>query len=155
MSYAPKVRSDPFRAPAGGSDPPDVQFVRKGARNEIDKCGIGRPQRKMTVEPGRRSEDRPALRSEATIGNKQRISRPGRVVRQLGTVTRPVELGHAFQVWLGLSAERWHRPDADVPAAQAVSLANPKRHESAVRREPQGSNRGIDQFRCATARQVE
>ena len=67
---------------------------------------------------------------------------------------RPVELGHAFKVWPRLSAQRWHRPDADVAAARAVLLANPERDQRAIGREPQGADRWIDEFRRAPVGQV-
>ncbi len=90
----------------------------------------------------------------AAIRHEQRVSGSGRMIRESGAVMRPVELGHAFEVWLRLSAQRWHRPDADFAAAQAAWLANPKRNEGTVRREPEGADRWIDEFRRTPAGQV-
>ena len=67
---------------------------------------------------------------------------------------RPVELGHTFKVGSRLSTQRWNRPDADVAAARAVLLANPKRDQRAIGGEPQGADRGIDKLRRAPPGQV-
>ena len=63
MTHAPHVRCDPLRSSPGWTDAPDVQFVREAALDEVNECPVGRPQGKVTVEPGRRSEDRLILRS--------------------------------------------------------------------------------------------
>ena len=62
ITHAPIVRRDPLRSSAGWTDAPDVQFVWERTLDEVDECRVGRPQGKVTVEPGRRSEDGPALR---------------------------------------------------------------------------------------------
>src|SRR5271168_407307 len=154
MSYAPVVRRDPFGAPACWPDAPDVQFVGQGTLNEVDECRVGRPQRKVTVKSGWSSEDGPTLRPPAAVCYEQRVSGSGSVVRESGGVAGPVVLGHAFEVRLRRSSQRWHRPDADVAPARAVRLANPKRNESAIGREPQGADRWIDEFRCAPTSQI-
>src|ERR1700674_199572 len=76
------------------------------------------------------------------------------MVRESGAVARPVKLGHAFKVWPRLSAQSWHRPDADVSAARAVLFATPKSDERSIGREPQGADRWIDEFRRAPVDQV-
>src|SRR3981081_107679 len=76
------------------------------------------------------------------------------VVCESGAVVRPVELGHALQVWPRFSAQRWYRPNADVAAARSVLLANPKGDERFIGREPQGADRWIDEFRRAPVGQV-
>src|ERR1700726_4846638 len=78
----------------------------------------------------------------------------GPVVRKSGPVVRPVELRHAFKVRPRLPAQHWHPPDADVAATRAALLANPKRNKRAIRREPQGADRWIDEFLRAPVRQV-
>ena len=92
-------------------------------------AAVGRPQGKVAVEPGRRSEDGPILRSPAAVCDEQRVSGAGGVVREPGAVGRPVKLGHAFKVWPRLAAQCRHRPDANVAAARAVGPANPKGDE--------------------------
>src|SRR5258708_32397508 len=111
MSHARRVRRNPFRASAGWGDAPNVQFVWEGALDEVDERRIGRPQREVTVEPGRRSEDWRTLRSPVSVSHKQRISRSGRLVRESGTVMRPVELRHSFEAWPRLTPQRWHLPN--------------------------------------------
>src|SRR5258706_15004944 len=69
------------------------------------------------------------------------------------TVVRPIELRRAFEIWLGLPAQRRHRPDADLPAL-AGWLANPERDRGAIRRESQNPYRGIDEFQRASASKV-
>src|ERR1035441_2407610 len=69
------------------------------------------------------------------------------------TVERPIELRRAFQIELGLSAQRWYRPDPDLPA-WAGWLANPKHDQGAIGRESQSPDRGIDEFRSARASKV-
>src|ERR1039458_9428501 len=135
MSHTPIVRRDPFRLPATWSDAPNVQFVWEGTLDEVDECRVGRPQLKVSVEPGRCGEDGPIPRSPVAIGHKRRVSGSGCVVYEPGAVVRPVELGHAFKVWPRLSAQRWHRPDTDTTAARAALLASPKRNQGAIGRE--------------------
>ena len=76
------------------------------------------------------------------------------MVSEAGAVVRPVELGHAFKIWLRLSAQHWHRPDADVVAARAISLARPKRDQRAIGRESHGADLWIDEVRHTTAREI-
>src|SRR5512147_1014196 len=76
------------------------------------------------------------------------------MVREPGAVARPVELGCAFKVWPWLSAQSWHCPDADIAGFRAVFLANPKRDQRAIGREPKSADRWVDQFRDASACQV-
>src|ERR1700722_19744161 len=76
------------------------------------------------------------------------------MIRQPRAVMRPVELGHAFQVWSRFSPERWHRPDADIAGARSVPLANPICDERAIGREAQSADRWVDKFRRAPAGQV-
>ena len=57
MTDAPVVGCDPLRSSPGWTDTPDIQFVREAALNEVNECAVGRPQGKVAVEPGRRSED--------------------------------------------------------------------------------------------------
>jgi len=59
---------------------------------------------------------------------------------------RPVEFGRARKVRPRVSPQRRHRPDADVAAGRGVLLANPTRNERAIGREPQGTDRSIDEF---------
>src|SRR5207245_8202149 len=106
------------------------------------------------VEPGRSSEDGNIARSPAAVGNEQRVSGSGCVVRKSRTITRPVELGNALEVGFWLSAQRGHRPNVDVATLRAVLLANPKRDESAIGREPQRANCWIDDFVRAPRRHV-
>src|SRR6266403_101220 len=117
MSHAPIVRRDPFRSSAAWTDAPDVQFIWERTLNEVDECGVRCPQRKVTVEPGGRTKDGLSLRSAVAVRHEQRVSGSSRVVSELGTVARPVELGHSFKVGFRLAAQRWHCPDADVVAA--------------------------------------
>src|SRR5437899_1878834 len=117
MTHARIMRRDPFRSSAGWTYAPDVQLVGEGTLDEVDERRVGSPQWKVTVEPGRRRENGPIIRSPAAVCHEQRVSGSGRVVGESGRVMRPVELGHAFKVWLWLPAQRWHRPDADVIAA--------------------------------------
>src|ERR1017187_6398850 len=134
MTYEPIVGRDPLRTPASGCDAPDVQFVRDGTQDEVNECPVGRPDGKVTMESGRRRKDGSILRSAAAVRHEQRISGSGRVVREPGTIARPVGFGHTFKVWLWLSAQRGHGPDADIAARAA--FANPKRDERCVGREP-------------------
>jgi len=60
-------------------------------------------------------------------------------IGQAGAVARPVVFRHAFKVRFGLSAQRWHGPDADVVAAGAA-LPNPKGDQRAIGREPQSAD---------------
>src|ERR1700722_3196108 len=155
MTHVCFLRCDLFRCAATWGDSPDVQFVWEGTLDEVDERHIGRPQGKVTVEPGSRSEDGFTLRSTIAVGNEERISGSGSVIRESRGVGRPVELRHAFKVSLRLPAERWHPPDADVAATRAAALlANPKRYQRTIRREPQGADRWIDEFRRAPAGQV-
>lgn len=68
----------------------------------------------------------------------------------------PIEFGYTFKIWLRLSSQSWHRPDADVLGVRPVLvrpvlLAKPKRDERAIGREPQGAERWIGEFREASA----
>src|ERR1017187_1525164 len=69
------------------------------------------------------------------------------------TVERPIEFRRAFQIEVGLSAQRWDRPHPDLPA-WAGWLANPKHDQGASGRESESPDRGIDEFRSASASQV-
>jgi hypothetical protein len=62
ISDEPCVRSDALRGSAGWSDAPDVQFVGERTLHEVDELGVRRPQLKVSVETGRRSEDGRAIR---------------------------------------------------------------------------------------------
>ncbi len=106
------------------------------------------------MEPSRRGKDEPTCRRLAGVCHEQGVSRSGRVVHEPGGIARPIELGHALKVWLRLSAESWHRPDADVSAAQASTLANPEGDQGAIRRESQRTHRWIREFRRAPTGQV-
>src|SRR6266481_1323493 len=134
MSHAPRVPRNPFRCSAGWADAPNVQFVGEGTLDEVDVCRVGRPQRKVTVEPCRRCEYGPPLGSHAAIRHKYRISGSWRVVHQSGTITRPVELRHAIKVRSRLPTQRWHRPDTDVARACAILFATPKRDQRTIGR---------------------
>src|SRR5580704_6406029 len=154
MRHAPGVRGDPFRGPTAWSDAPDVQFVRERTLDEIDECGVRRPQRKVTVKPGGRSEDRPILRSPDAVRDEKWVSGSGRVVCESGAVARPVVLGNSFEIELRRSTQRRHRPDADVTGVRAALLASPKRDERPIWCEPQAADRWIDEFRRAPTGQV-
>ena len=80
------LRGDSFRGPPGRTDTPDIQFVREAALDEVNECAVGRPQGKVAVEPGWRSEDGPILRSPAAVCDEQRVSGAGGVVRELGVI---------------------------------------------------------------------
>ena len=121
-----------FRFPAGCSDAPDVQFIREGTLDKVNECRVRRPQLKVTVEPGRRGEDRPALRSPAAVRHEHWIAGPGRVVHEARAVALPVEFRHAFHGRPRLSAQRRHCPGADNDAAGAAQPANPECDERAV-----------------------
>ena len=41
MTHATHVRCDSLRGPPGWTDTPDIQFVREGALDEVDKCPSG------------------------------------------------------------------------------------------------------------------
>src|ERR1700739_1277590 len=94
------------------------------------------------------------IQSLATLSQKQGVSLSARVVYQLRTVARPVELRHALKVWLLLTAQSWHRPDTDVAAGRGILLANPESHQRAVRREPHRSNIRINERRGGPVGQV-
>ena len=106
------------------------------------------------MEPRRRGEDGFAIRSPTAVCNEERVPWSGGVVRKSGAIVRPVELHHAFKVRTRLPPQHWHPPDADVAATRAALLANPKRNKRAIRREPQGADRWIDEFLRAPVRQV-
>src|ERR1043166_1196978 len=149
MSHAPIGRRDPFgssaawtlRWPFRWMDAPDVQFIWERTLNEVNECLVRRPQREVTVDPGRRGKNGVSVRSAVTAGHEQWVSGARRMVCESGAVLCPVELGHPFKVGLRLPAQRWHCPDTDVAPAGAVLLANPKRNERAVGRESQGTDR--------------
>ena len=94
MTDAAHVRCDSLRGSPGWTNAPDIQFVREPALDKVNECPVGRPQRKVAVEPGGRSEDGPILRSRRAVGDEEGVSGSGRVIRELGAVVRPVELGH-------------------------------------------------------------
>ena len=67
ISHVPIVRRDPFWSSAGWTDAPDIQFIGKGTLDEVDECFVGGPRRKVTVEPGRSSEDGNIARSPTAV----------------------------------------------------------------------------------------
>src|SRR5580704_16719487 len=95
------------------------------------------------METGRRCEDWLRGRSQTAVGHKKWVSRARRVVGEPGAVSRPVELGHPFQVWSWFTAQCRYCPDADVAATRTVLFANPEGDQGAIRREPEGSDRWI------------
>jgi hypothetical protein len=154
MAHAPDVRRDPLRGPPAWRDAPDVHLVRWMTPDEVDELPVGRPQRKVAVEPGGSGEDGPTLRWAAAVGHEQRVSGCGSVVHESGAVARPVELRDAFEVRPRLSAQRWHRPDADGAIVRAVVLASPERDEGAIGREGQVAHRQVDELGRAAVGQV-
>src|SRR5580698_8724719 len=87
------------------------------------------------MESGRRCEDWLRGRSQTAVGHKKWVSRARRVVGEPGAVSRPVELGHPFQVWSWFTAQCRYCPDADVAATALFCLRTQK-----VTREPSGEN---------------
>src|SRR2546423_8714204 len=113
MSHASIVRRDPFRSSPAWTDAPDVQFIWERTLNEVDECGVRCPQRKVTVEPGRRTKDGLSLRSAVAVLHEQRGSGAPRVGREVGTFPGTRELGHSFHVGTRSSTARLHYPAVD------------------------------------------
>src|SRR6476620_6546938 len=108
------VGGDPFGGPAPWTNAPNVQFVWKRTLNEVDEGVVRRPQRKVRVHPGRRSEDGPIVRSPSAVRHEQRVAWCLRMISDPGSVLRPIELGYVFEIGFRLSAQRWHGPDTNV-----------------------------------------
>ena len=76
------------------------------------------------------------------------------MVDETGALTRPIELGHIFQIWSKLAAHGRHRPHADAGDVRSVGFANPEGHLGCVRRERDGADRRIREITNAAVRQV-
>lgn len=106
------------------------------------------------MQSGRRSENRMVVRARAAVRNEQRVSRRGRMVCQLRTIRRPIQLGSAFKIWPRLAAKRWHGPDADNFLPRVILRARPESDQRPIGRKCQRPDRRIHQFRHSAARQI-
>src|SRR5256885_11999112 len=97
MTHAAIVRRDPFRSSTAWTDAPDVQFIWERTLDEVDECGVRRPQRKVTVEPGGRSKDGLPLRSAGAGFEKKRGGRGQAGGREGGNGQRARQNRHSLQ----------------------------------------------------------
>src|SRR5215471_3453600 len=98
------------------------------------------------MQAGRRGKDRLTVRSQAAVRDEERVSRTRSVISEPGSVPRPVELSHTFEVGPRLATQCRRGPNTDVAAVRSILLADPKCDERAIRRKPQRADRRIHEL---------
>ena len=87
------------------------------------------------------------------VGDDEWMARARCVIGELSTISGPVELRHALQVWPRLPTQRWNGPNA-YPIVGSLLLANPKGDERRIYRETQSTYKRVHNVSRTPVRQI-